>query len=153
LRKRLIAHQLGLTLRWYGSRGVGDLLSVSDVDTRQATFVLAPLPFATGVSALLVGSVAVITITDRWLGALALLLLVSVVGLDLRGSWLTFEAMEEAQRRRGRSPRWPTSPSTGRSRSRRSAARTRRPTGSGGARTTSPTSSSRRPGLDRATGR
>jgi ATP-binding cassette, subfamily B, bacterial len=102
LRKRLIEHQLGLTLRWFRSRGVGDLLSVSDVDTRQATFVLAPLPFATGVAALLVGSIVVITVTDGWLGALALLSLVVVVGLDLRGSWLTFEAMEEAQRRRGR---------------------------------------------------
>jgi ATP-binding cassette, subfamily B, bacterial len=102
LRKRLIAHQLRLTLRWFGSRGVGDLLSVSDVDTRQATFVLAPLPFATGVAALLVGSVVVITVTDPWLGLLALLSLVIVVSLDLRGAWLTFEAMEEAQRRRGR---------------------------------------------------
>jgi ATP-binding cassette, subfamily B, bacterial len=102
LRKRLIGHQLGLTLRWYRSRGVGDLLSVSDVDTRQATFVLAPLPFATGVAALLVGSIVVITVTDGWLGLLALGSLVVVVGLDLRGSWLTFEAMEEAQRRRGR---------------------------------------------------
>jgi ATP-binding cassette, subfamily B, bacterial len=101
LRKRLIAHQLRLTLRWYGSRGVGDLLSVSDVDTRQATFVLAPLPFATGVAALLVGSIAVITVTDPWLGLLALLSLLVVVSLDLRGAWLTFEAMEEAQRRRG----------------------------------------------------
>jgi ATP-binding cassette, subfamily B, bacterial len=102
LRKRLIEHQLRLTLRWYASRGVGDLLSVSDLDTRQATFVLAPLPFATGVLALLVGSVTVITVTDPWLGLLALLSLVVVVSLDLRGAWLTFEAMEEAQRRRGR---------------------------------------------------
>jgi ATP-binding cassette, subfamily B, bacterial len=102
LRKRLIAHQLGLSLRWYGRRGVGDLLSVSDVDTRQATFVLAPLPFATGVLALLVGASIVIAVTDPWLGLLAVLLLVVVVAVDVRGSWLTFEAMEEAQRRRGR---------------------------------------------------
>jgi ATP-binding cassette, subfamily B, bacterial len=102
LRKRLIAHQLGLSLRWYGRRGVGDLLSVSDVDTRQATFVLAPLPFATGVLALLVGASIVITVTDPWLGLLAVLLLVVVVAVDVRGAWLTFEAMEEAQRRRGR---------------------------------------------------
>lgn len=101
LRKRLIGHQLGLSLRWYGGRGVGDLLSVSDVDTRQATFVLAPLPFATGVSALLVGSGVVVLLTDPLLGALALVLLVVVVSLDLRGSWRTYEAMEEAQRRRG----------------------------------------------------
>jgi ATP-binding cassette, subfamily B, bacterial len=102
LRKRLIGHQLGLSLRWYDTRGVGDLLSVSDVDTRQASFVLAPLPFATGVVALLFGAVAVITLTDPWLGLLALLSLAVVISLDLRGAWLTFEAMEEAQRRRGR---------------------------------------------------
>ena len=102
LRKELIGHQLGLSLRWYGSRGVGDLLSVSDIDTRQATFFLAPLPFATGVLAMLVGAVAVIWVTDPWLGLLALVLLVVVTGLDLRGAWLTFAGMEEAQRRRGR---------------------------------------------------
>lgn len=102
VRKQVVAHQLGLSLRWYGRRGVGDLLSVSDVDARQATFVLAPLPFATGVLALLIGASVVITVTDVWLGLLAVLLLVLVVGIDLRGSWLTFWAMEEAQRRRGR---------------------------------------------------
>jgi ATP-binding cassette, subfamily B, bacterial len=102
LRKRLIRHQLGLSLRWYGQRGVGDLLSVSDVDARQATFVLAPLPFASGVVALLVGSIVVIAVTDPWLGLLSGLLLVIVVSLDLRGSWRTFAGMEEAQRRRGR---------------------------------------------------
>jgi ATP-binding cassette subfamily B protein len=101
LRKRLIAHQLRLTLRWYASRGVGDLLSVSDVDTRQATFVLGPLPFATGVVALLVGAIVTISVTDPLLGALAGVSLLLVVGIDLRGAWLTFEAMEEAQRRRG----------------------------------------------------
>jgi ATP-binding cassette, subfamily B, bacterial len=101
MRKRLIGHQLGLSMRWYGTRGVGDLLSVSDADTRQATFVLAPAPFATGVAALLVGSAVVITATDPLLGLLAMLVLTVVVGLDLRGAWLTFAAMEEAQRRRG----------------------------------------------------
>ncbi|MFA9428830.1 ABC transporter ATP-binding protein [Egicoccus sp. AB-alg2] len=101
LRKRLIAHQLGLSLRWFGTRGVGDLLSVSDVDSRQATMMLAPLPFATGVTFLLVGSAAVITVTDPYLGGLAVVLLAVVVGLDLRGAWLTFHLMEEAQRRRG----------------------------------------------------
>jgi ATP-binding cassette, subfamily B, bacterial len=102
VRKQVVTHQLGLSLRWYGRRGVGDLLSVADVDARQATFVLAPLPFATGVLALLLGASVVITVTDVWLGLLAVLLLVLVVGIDLRGSWLTFWAMEEAQRRRGR---------------------------------------------------
>ncbi len=102
LRSRLIRHQLQLSLRWYRSRGIGDLLSVSDVDTRQATFVLHPLPFATGVLALLVGSAVVILITDPLLGLLAMAVLSVAVGLDLRGAWRTFAAMEEAQRRRGR---------------------------------------------------
>jgi hypothetical protein len=39
------------------ARGVGDLLSTADNDAQQATFVLAPLPFATGVAFLLVGAV------------------------------------------------------------------------------------------------
>jgi ABC-type multidrug transport system fused ATPase/permease subunit len=102
LRKRLIAHQLGLSLRWYGTRGVGDLLSVSDVDSRQATMVLAPLPFATGVSFLLVGSAVVITVTDPLLGLVAIVLLAVVVVLDLQGAWRTFHLMELAQARRGR---------------------------------------------------
>ncbi|MBW3618865.1 MAG: ABC transporter ATP-binding protein/permease [Actinobacteria bacterium] len=101
IRKRLIAHQLGLSLSWYGSRSTGDLLSVADNDARQATFVLAPLPFATGVVFLIFGAVVVITLTDPWLGAAAALLLLLVMAIDLRGAWLTFEAMQELQRRRG----------------------------------------------------
>jgi ATP-binding cassette, subfamily B, bacterial len=101
LRERVLAHQLRLTMRWYGSRSVGDLLSVSDSDAQRATFVLAPLPFATGVVFLLVGASAVVLVTDVVLGVLALLVLIIVVGLDLRGAYRTFEAMEEEQRRRG----------------------------------------------------
>jgi len=102
LRRELIHRLLGASLRWYGRHGVGDLLSTADVDTKQATFVLAPLPFATGVVGLLVGAGVVITVTDPVLGAAAVALLLLVVAVDLRGSWLTFEAMEEAQHRRGR---------------------------------------------------
>jgi ATP-binding cassette subfamily B protein len=102
LRTELITHQLRLTLRWYRSRGVGDLLSVSDVDTQQATGVLHPLPFATGVVGLLLGSGVLIVLTDPIVGALAIVLLALIVAVDARGSWRTFAAMEEAQRRRGR---------------------------------------------------
>jgi hypothetical protein len=48
LRRDMVRHQLGLSLRWYASRGVGDLLSVSGNDTKQSTGLLAPLPFAIG---------------------------------------------------------------------------------------------------------
>jgi len=102
LRKRLIDHQLKLTLRWYGGRATGDLLSVADNDANQATFVLAPLPFATGVSFLLVATVVVVSLTDVWLGLLAVGILLAVIVVDVRGAWLTFEGMQEAQRRRGR---------------------------------------------------
>jgi ATP-binding cassette, subfamily B, bacterial len=102
LRRQLVRRLFGTSLRAYERFGVGDLLSTADVDTRQATFVLAPLPFATGVVGLLVAAVAVITATDPLLGTTALALLFSVVTVDLRGAWLTFEGMEEAQRRRGR---------------------------------------------------
>ncbi len=102
LRRQVIRTLFSTSLRGYDRLGVGDLLSTADVDTRQTTFVLAPLPFATGVMALLVASIAVIAWTDPWLGVTVLVLLVTVVGIDLRGSWLTFEGMEEAQHRRGR---------------------------------------------------
>lgn len=102
LRRQLIRRLFGTSLRAYERHGVGDLLSTADVDTRQATFMLAPLPFATGVVGLLVAAIAVITVTEPLLGVTALGLLVVVVGIDLRGAWLTFEGMEEIQRRRGR---------------------------------------------------
>ena len=102
LQKRLVAHLFELPFSWYAGRGTGDLLSVTDNDARRATFVLAPLPFATGVAFLLVGTVVVVTLVDPWLGVGALGLLFLVIALDLRGSWLTFAAMEEEQRRRGR---------------------------------------------------
>ncbi len=102
MRSRLIDHQLRLSLRWYRKRGVGDLLSVSDVDSRQATFVLHPLPFATGVAALILGAGGLVLATDVVLGLLAALVMVLVVVIDLRGSWRTFAAMEEAQRRKGK---------------------------------------------------
>jgi ATP-binding cassette, subfamily B, bacterial len=101
LRERLLEHQLRLSMRWYGSRSVGDLLSVSDNDTQRATFVLAPLPFATGVVFLLAGAAVVVLVIDAVLGAMALVTLLVVVAIDLRGAYRTFTAMEEEQRRRG----------------------------------------------------
>jgi ATP-binding cassette, subfamily B, bacterial len=101
LRGTLLAHQLRLSLRWFGSRSVGDLLAVSDNDTQRATFMLAPLPFATGVVFLLLGASVVMFLTDITIGVLAALLLVAVVGIDLYGGYRTFTAMEDEQRRRG----------------------------------------------------
>jgi ATP-binding cassette, subfamily B, bacterial len=101
LRLALVDRLLRLSLRWYGRRSVGDLLSVSDNDTDRSTSVLAPLPFASGVAVLLVGAIGIITAIDPLLGLLAATQLLLVVLLDVVGSWRAFRAMEEVQRRRG----------------------------------------------------
>jgi ATP-binding cassette, subfamily B, bacterial len=82
----MVAHQLDLSLRWYASRGVGDLLSVSGNDTKQSTGLLAPLPFAVGAVFLLFGSMALILTIDVVLGLIAGLVMVLVVVIDSIGS-------------------------------------------------------------------
>ena len=102
LRREIVAHQLGLSLRWYSSRGVGDLLSVSGNDTKQSTGLLAPLPFALGSILLLVGSMGLVLSIDVLLGLIAGLMMVLVVAVDTIGSWFAFQHMERVQRDLGR---------------------------------------------------
>jgi len=102
LRRDIVAHQLGLSLRWYASRGVGDLLSVSGNDTKQSTGLLAPLPFALGSMFLLVGSMGLVLSIDVLLGILAGVVMVLVVAVDTLGSWFAFQHMERVQRDLGR---------------------------------------------------
>jgi len=101
LRRDMVSHQLGLSLRWYASRGVGDLLSVSGNDTKQSTGLLAPLPFAVGAVFLLFGSMGLIITIDVALGLIAGLVLVLVVAIDTVGSWYAFNKMERVQRNLG----------------------------------------------------
>ncbi|MDX1468487.1 MAG: ABC transporter ATP-binding protein [Acidimicrobiia bacterium] len=101
VRNELLAHQLSLKMAWFESHATGDLLAVADSDTDQGTGVLGPLPYATGVSLLLVGTIALISIIDIWLGLGAVIGLVVVVVIDIRGSWITYGLWEEVQRRRG----------------------------------------------------
>jgi ATP-binding cassette, subfamily B, bacterial len=102
LQRRVVRRLFDLPMSWYGTRGTGDLLSVADNDARRATDVLAPLPFATGVVFLLGMSVALLTVTDPLLGVAGLVLLLTVVVVDLRGSWRMFAAMQVEQEFRGR---------------------------------------------------
>jgi ABC-type multidrug transport system fused ATPase/permease subunit len=101
VRQRLIEHQMGLELAWYSRQTTGDLLAVSETDARMSTFVLAPLPYGTGASLLLVGSAAMIAWIDPLLGLIALVALAAIVVIDARGSWSMFVAFQEVQRRRG----------------------------------------------------
>jgi ABC-type multidrug transport system fused ATPase/permease subunit len=101
VRYRLVEHQMDLELRWFNSQSTGDLLSVSETDARQGTFILAPLPFGTGSTLLLIGSALIIFLIDWVLGVLTLGIIVVVVVIDVVGSWATFSAFEVVQESRG----------------------------------------------------
>jgi ABC-type multidrug transport system fused ATPase/permease subunit len=100
-RYRLIEHQMNLKLSWFGRQSTGDLLAISETDARQGTFILAPLPFGTGATLLLVGSIVIITALDWVLGLLALVALCGIAAIDVLGAWRTFEAFQAVQRSRG----------------------------------------------------
>lgn len=102
LRNELLAHQLTLKMSWFNRQAIGDLLAVADADTNQGTGVLGPLPYASGVSLLLVGTFVLVTSIDPWLGLGAAIGLVVAIAIDVRGSWITFAMWEEVQRNRGR---------------------------------------------------
>ena len=102
IRNELLEHQLSLKLSWFNRQAIGDLLAVADSDVQQGTGVLGPLPFATGVTALLVGAFTMITLIDPWLGLGASVGLLVVILIDIHGSWLTYEQWEDVQRHRGR---------------------------------------------------
>lgn len=102
IRNQLLAHQLTLKMSWFDRQAIGDLLAVADADTDQGTGVLGPLPYATGVSLLLVGTIVLVTSIDPWLGLGAVLGLMVAVVIDVHGSWKTFGMWELVQKRRGR---------------------------------------------------
>jgi ATP-binding cassette, subfamily B, bacterial len=102
IRNRLLAHQLTLKMSWFNRQAVGDLLAVADADTDQGTGVLGPLPFFSGVSLLLVGTVVLVFSIDFWLGLGAVIGLVVAIVIDVHGSWVTFGLWEHVQRERGR---------------------------------------------------
>ena len=102
IRNRLLAHQLTLKMSWFNRQAIGDLLAVADADTDQGTGVLGPLPFATGVSLLLVGTIVLITSIDPWLGAGAVVGLAVAIVVDVHGSWITFGMWEDVQKHRGK---------------------------------------------------
>lgn len=101
VRMKLIRHQLDLKLGWISRRSTGDLLAVTDSDASQAIWILGPLPYGTGVSLLLVGTVVLILSLDLWLGLLTLVSVVAIVSLEIKGSWSAFAQFEKIQDLRG----------------------------------------------------
>jgi ABC-type multidrug transport system fused ATPase/permease subunit len=98
----LIDRMLRLELQWYRQQSIGDLLSVTETDAREATFILAPLPYATGASLLLLGTVVMISLLDPVIALVTLASLALIVMIDIRGSWSSFEAFQEVQQLRGK---------------------------------------------------
>jgi len=95
---RLIHHQYKLSMPWHHGEDTGDLLAITDNDAGQATFVLGPLPYATGVSLLLVGALVLVTSIDVWLGLVALVSFGLVVTTDVGSAWFIFGGFEKLQR-------------------------------------------------------
>lgn len=101
LRNELLEHQLNLKMSWFSRQAIGDLLAVADSDVQQGTGVLGPLPYASGVSLLLVGTVTMIATIDPWLAVGAVIGLASAIAIDVHGSWITYGMWEQVQVMRG----------------------------------------------------
>lgn len=102
VREQLIEHQLGLSLSWFGRQSMGDLLAIADNDARQATGVLAPFPYASGVSLLIVGTVVLMFFIDFWVGTVALVGMALVVFVEVRAAVTVYPAWEGIQKQTGR---------------------------------------------------
>ena len=97
LRRQLVGHQLELELGWFARQSIGNLLSVADNDTARSTGVLGPLPYSTGVSLLVIGTVVLLAITDIWLGLVALVGMTAVVWVEVRSVISLYPAWEGIQ--------------------------------------------------------
>lgn len=102
IRNDLLDHELSLKMAWFNRQSIGDLLAVADSDVDQGTGVLGPLPYATGVILLLIGSMVMITAIDPWIGLGTLIGLLIVVVVDIKGSWVTYRLWERVQEARGK---------------------------------------------------
>ena len=102
IRLRLIKHQLQLKLGWISRRTTGDLLAVTDSDASRAIWILGPVPYGTGVSLLLVGTMVMIFAIDIWLGLLTVAAVFAIVYTETIGSWRAFSGFENVQALRGK---------------------------------------------------
>jgi ABC-type multidrug transport system fused ATPase/permease subunit len=102
LREHLVEHQLELELSWFGRQSIGDLLAVADNDARQGTGVLSPLPYATGVSLLIVGTVVLLAVLDLYLGLVALVGMTIVVFIEVRSAIALYPSWEGMQAQVGK---------------------------------------------------
>jgi ATP-binding cassette subfamily B protein len=101
LRSSLVSHQLTLQLGWFARQSIGNLLSVADNDTERATSVLAPLPYSTGVSLLVIGTVVLLAVIDPWLGLVTLVGMTIVLFVEIRSAITLYPSWEGIQTQLG----------------------------------------------------
>lgn len=82
LRRGVIAQYQVLPIDWHQRHPTGELLAHAGADAQAATEVLAPLPYTTGVLAMLVITAVWLIITDVFLAVIGLLLIPALVVLN-----------------------------------------------------------------------
>jgi ATP-binding cassette subfamily B protein len=83
LRDRLAAQYLWLPLEYHHGHPAGELLSHAEGDVKAAAEVLHPLPFATGVIALLLAAATWLVLTDPYLAAIGLVVVPLTLAVNL----------------------------------------------------------------------
>ena len=83
VRKKVVDKYLDLPLSFFRSRSTGELIAHAGQDAEAATFVMAPLPWATGVLVLLVVAAVWLLATDLFLAAIGLVLLPTLLAVNV----------------------------------------------------------------------
>jgi len=96
-RLALMDKVLRMELSWFRRQTTGDLLAITDADASQATFILAPIPYGTGASLLLIGTVVMVFAIDPTLALIVFVAIGGIVSIDASGSWRTFVAFQRIQ--------------------------------------------------------
>lgn len=89
-----------LSLSWHRRRRTGELLSHANADVEMMFWPMAPLPFAIGVSAMLLAALVMLAVTDWALAAVGALLVPAVLGVNAVYTRAAEEPARRAQQRR-----------------------------------------------------
>lgn len=90
-----------LALSWHRRRRTGELLSHANADAEMMFWPIAPLPFAVGVSVMLVGALVALALTDWALAVVGALLLPAILVINAVYNRAAQQPAREAQQRRG----------------------------------------------------
>lgn len=89
-----------LALSWHRRRRTGELLSHANADAEMMFWPMAPLPFAIGVSVMLVGALVALAVTDWALAVVGALLLPAILVINGVYNRAAEQPAREAQQRR-----------------------------------------------------